>query len=87
VIFYTTILVEKPQHCWIVLVNNRRTEVTFSDFLKNNPFSPFGGKKMSKIAHFGKKTSILTNFSKSGHRILQIFLIETTFMSISKIAQ
>ena len=37
-------------------------------------------KKQAKMSIFGSKTVILTHFSKSAHRILLIFLIETTFV-------
>ena len=49
-------------------------------FSQKNPVFAIPGQKLSKIAHFGPKTSILTIFSKFGHRILPISLIETTFM-------
>ena len=50
-------------------------------FSQKNPVCPILAPKLSKLAHFGPKSVVLINFSKSSHMILLIFLIETTFVN------
>ena len=55
----------------------------FRILTKNLVFTVLG-HKLSKNGHFGPKMAILTNFSKSGHRILLVFVIENRFLVLKK---
>ena len=55
--------------------------------LPKNLNFPFLAPKRSKNCHFGPKKVISANFSKSSHRIFLIFLIETQFRVLKKMAK